>query len=114
MRPPFDRITFDPQIMGGQGCVRGMRISASLVLNLLAHRMGVEDMIQDDPDLESEDILACLGYGWPGSASSSTSARGAEYRHRFAPSVGKFSRTGYWEIVAKGAQNQMRLVVRVK
>ncbi len=62
MRAPFDRITFDPQIMGGQGCIRGMRIPASLVLNLLAHRMGIEDIIKDYPDLEPQDIQACLDY----------------------------------------------------
>lgn len=62
MRASFDRITFDPQIMGGQGCIRGMRIPASLVLNLLAQRMGVEDIIKDYPDLEPDDIQACLEY----------------------------------------------------
>ena len=35
----FDRITFDPQIMGGRACIRGMRISVSLIVNLVANGM---------------------------------------------------------------------------
>ena len=59
----FDRITFDQQIMGGQACVRGMRIPASLVLNLLAHHMGTDEILKEYPDLEPGDVQACLEYG---------------------------------------------------
>ncbi len=48
--------------MGGQACIRGMRISASLVLNLMANGMSHEDIIREYPDLEREDLLACLEY----------------------------------------------------
>ena len=60
--PGFDRITFDPQIMGGRACIRGMRITVSLVLNLVANRMTRKEIIADYPDLESEDIDQVLRY----------------------------------------------------
>jgi uncharacterized protein (DUF433 family) len=41
----FDRITFDPNVMGGKACVRGMRVTVSLVLNLIANSMSVEEII---------------------------------------------------------------------
>lgn len=58
----FDRITFDPQIMGGRACIRGMRITVSLVVSLVANRMSVEEIIEAYPYLEAEDISACLQY----------------------------------------------------
>lgn len=58
----FDRITFDPRIMGGRACIRGMRITVALVLNLMANGMSVEEIIRDYPYLEAEDISACLRY----------------------------------------------------
>ena len=58
----FDRITFDPQIMGGRACIRGMRIPVSLVLNLLANGMSTEEISREYPDLEAEDIRQALQY----------------------------------------------------
>ena len=58
----FDRITFDPQIMGGRACIRGMRITVSLVLSLVANGMKEEEIIEAYPYLEVEDIQACLNY----------------------------------------------------
>jgi uncharacterized protein (DUF433 family) len=58
----LDRITFDPQIMAGQACIRGMRIPVSLVVNLVAHGMSAEEIIQEYPDLEPEDIQQALEY----------------------------------------------------
>ncbi|MCL1475760.1 DUF433 domain-containing protein [Argonema antarcticum] len=58
----FDRITFDPQIMGGRACIRGMRITVSLVISLVANRMSVEEILEAYPYLEAEDISACLEY----------------------------------------------------
>ncbi|HAZ45175.1 MAG TPA: hypothetical protein DDW76_17975 [Cyanobacteria bacterium UBA11369] len=58
----FDRITFDRNIMAGQACIRGMRITVSLVLNLLAHGKSIADIIADYPELETEDIQQCLEY----------------------------------------------------
>ena len=58
----FDRITFDPQIMGGRACIRGMRITVSLVVNMVANGMTAEEILQDYPDLEAEDIRQALQY----------------------------------------------------
>jgi len=58
----FERITFDPNIMGGRACIRGMRITVSLVLSLVAKGMSIEEIIETYPYLEAEDIKACLEY----------------------------------------------------
>ena len=58
----FDRITFDPQVMAGQACIRGMRIPVSLIVNLVAHGKQVVEIIEEYPDLESEDIQQALEY----------------------------------------------------
>ena len=58
----FDRITFDPDIMGGRACIRGMRITVALILNLVANGMTVEEIIADYPYLEPEDIHQALRY----------------------------------------------------
>ncbi len=58
----FDRITFDPQLMGGQACIRGMRIPVSLVVNLVANGKQVPEILEEYPDLESEDIQQSLQY----------------------------------------------------
>lgn len=58
----FDRITTDPNILGGKACVRGMRISVSLVVNLVANGMSIEEILHEYPDLEPEDIQQALRY----------------------------------------------------
>jgi len=58
----FDRITFDPNIMMGQACIRGMRITVSLVLSLVASGMTTPEIIENYPDLEAEDISESLRY----------------------------------------------------
>jgi uncharacterized protein (DUF433 family) len=58
----FDRITFDPDVLGGKACIRGMRISVALVVNLVANGMTPEEIIEEYPDLESEDIRQALRY----------------------------------------------------
>ncbi|MFN8420692.1 MAG: DUF433 domain-containing protein [Anaerolineae bacterium] len=58
----FDRITFEPQIMNGQACVRGMRIPVSLIVNLVAHGKQTTDIIAEYPDLEVQDIQQALEY----------------------------------------------------
>ncbi len=58
----FDRITFDPRIMGGRACIRGMRITVSLVVNLVANGMSAEEIIREYPDLGPEDIRQSLQY----------------------------------------------------
>jgi uncharacterized protein (DUF433 family) len=58
----FDRITFDPMVMGGRACVRGIRITVALVVNLVANGMSAEDISREYPDLEREDIRQSLQY----------------------------------------------------
>ena len=56
------RITVDPEIFGGKPIIRGMRISVELILSLLAQGETTENILDDYPDLEIDDIRACLAY----------------------------------------------------
>jgi uncharacterized protein (DUF433 family) len=58
----LDRITFDREVMGGRACIRGMRITVSLILNLIANGMTQEEILEAYPYLEPEDIQAALNY----------------------------------------------------
>ncbi len=58
----LDRITFDPQVMGGRACVRGMRIPVSALLGQFAHGATREEILKDYPDLEEEDLKQALEY----------------------------------------------------
>jgi uncharacterized protein (DUF433 family) len=58
----FDRITFDTAVMGGRACIRGMRITVALVVNLVANGMSTLDILREYPALESEDIRQALQY----------------------------------------------------
>lgn len=58
----FDRITFDQRVMGGRACIRGMRITVSLVVNLVANGMTTKEILKEYPDLEAEDIRQALQY----------------------------------------------------
>ena len=58
----FDRITATPQILGGKACIRGMRISVSLIVNLIANGMTPQEIIEDYPDLDRDDIQQALHY----------------------------------------------------
>lgn len=58
----FARITFDPEVMGGQACIRGLRVPVSLVLNLVANGRAPAEIVDDYPYLEPADIEAALRY----------------------------------------------------
>jgi uncharacterized protein (DUF433 family) len=58
----FDRITFDPNIMGGRACIRGMRITVSTIVGQIAHGVPEAKILADYPDLEAEDIRQALAY----------------------------------------------------
>jgi uncharacterized protein (DUF433 family) len=45
----LDRITFDPNVMGGRACIRGTRVTVSLVVNLIANGMSAQDILADYP-----------------------------------------------------------------
>lgn len=58
----LDRITFDSEQCGGRPCIRGMRIRVTDVLDLLASGLSAEQILEEMPDLEREDIQASLRY----------------------------------------------------
>jgi uncharacterized protein (DUF433 family) len=58
----LNRITADPNILGGKACIRGMRLSVALIVNLVANGMTSAEIIADYPDLEPEDIQQALQY----------------------------------------------------
>ncbi len=60
--PSFDRITFDPKVMGGKPCIRGMRITVGTIVGLIANGATPEEILADYPVLEPEDISAALSY----------------------------------------------------
>jgi len=55
-----ERITLNPKQCGGRPCIRGMRIRVTDVLDLLAYGLKEEQILEEHPDLEPEDISACL------------------------------------------------------
>lgn len=57
-----DRITVNPKQCGGRPCIRGMRIRVVDVLDLLAAGLSAEEVVQELPDLELEDIKAALRF----------------------------------------------------
>jgi uncharacterized protein (DUF433 family) len=59
----MERITFNADQCGGKPCIRGMRIRVSDVLELLATGISIQEIISEElPDLEYEDVVACLNY----------------------------------------------------
>jgi uncharacterized protein (DUF433 family) len=54
------RITVNPEQCGGRPCIRGMRIRVSDVLELFAAGLSAEQILEEMPDLEAEDLRACL------------------------------------------------------
>lgn len=57
-----DRITVEPGKRGGKPCVRGLRITVYDVLSYLASGMSYDEILADFPELEHEDLLACLAF----------------------------------------------------
>lgn len=58
----FDRITTDPEVLGGKPCIRGMRLSVQRVLEILAQNPSWDDLRQDYPELEAEDLRQTLAF----------------------------------------------------
>ena len=58
----FDRVTFDRHVMGGKACIRCMRVTVSLVVNLVADGMSTEDVVVAYPYLEPDDIRQALRF----------------------------------------------------
>lgn len=58
----LDRITFDPAIMGGRACVRGMRVTAGAIVGLVASGHTIPQILEAYPYLEEEDVRQALEY----------------------------------------------------
>ncbi|MDE0471922.1 MAG: DUF433 domain-containing protein [Ekhidna sp.] len=62
MEKIIERITSTPDICHGKPTIRGLRYPVQNMLDLLASGMTIEELLEDYPDLEKEDFLACLAY----------------------------------------------------
>ena len=58
----FNRIKYNPRVLGGRACIRDIRITIAHVVNLVANGMTHDDIIAEYPDLEAEDIVQALQY----------------------------------------------------
>jgi len=58
----FERITQDPEVMGGKPCIRGMRVTVGMIVGQIGAGRSVEELLTDYPYLEREDILEALRY----------------------------------------------------
>ena len=58
----LDRITVNPDICHGKPCIRGMRWPVEVLLDMILSEMSFEEILEDHPELEKEDILASLEY----------------------------------------------------
>ena len=70
----LERITARPDVFGGKPIIRDMRLSVELILSLLAQGVSHEELLDDYPGLEPEDILACTAYAHAVVAGDSLSA----------------------------------------
>ncbi len=62
MEKIIERITSIPDVCHGKPTIRGLRYPVQSMLDLLASGMTIEELLEDYPDLEKEDFLACLAY----------------------------------------------------
>lgn len=58
----LERITFDPNVMGGKPCIRGMRVTVGTIAGLVASGYSFQEILEAYPYLEEEDIRAALAY----------------------------------------------------
>jgi len=58
----LERITVDPNVMGGKPCIRNMRVTVGMITGLLASGETVDSILKNYPYLEKEDIYAALNY----------------------------------------------------
>ena len=58
----LDRITFDPGVMGGKPCIRGMRVTVGMIVGMIASGHSRDEIIELYPYLEPEDIAQALSY----------------------------------------------------
>jgi len=57
------RISIDPRVCGGKPCIRGHRIWVSLILDFLASGSSFDEILENYPGIDIEDVRACIAYG---------------------------------------------------
>jgi len=57
-----ERISIDPKVCHGQACIKGIRIPVHQIVNMLASGDSIEELLEEYPSIEREDIFACLSY----------------------------------------------------
>jgi uncharacterized protein (DUF433 family) len=60
--PTLDRITQQPEVMGGKACIRGMRVTVGMIVGQIGAGHSIEEILEDYPYLEREDVLQALRY----------------------------------------------------
>lgn len=60
--PPLQGITFDPEVMGGQPCIRGLRVTVGMIVGLIASGLSKPEILEMYPYLEAEDMDEALRY----------------------------------------------------
>ena len=58
----FDRISHNPAVMGGKPCIRGMRVTAGMIVNQIGAGHTIDEVLANYPYLEREDVLQALRY----------------------------------------------------
>ena len=58
----LDRITLNPEVMGGKPCIRGMRVTVGMIVSQIGTGQSIESLLEDFPSLEREDIMQALQY----------------------------------------------------
>lgn len=76
LRPmPFDRIRVDPGVCGGRATIRGLRLTVDFLLKLLGDGYAADDIVEEYPELEREDVLEAARYGaWLASGQTSAAS----------------------------------------
>jgi len=62
LMPQLDRITQQPEIMGGKACIRGMRVTVGMIVGQIGAGHTLEELLADYPYLEREDLFQALRY----------------------------------------------------
>jgi uncharacterized protein (DUF433 family) len=58
----FERITIDPEVMGGKPCIRGMRVTVGMIVEAMSAGRTIQNLLDDFPYLEEQDIFESLGF----------------------------------------------------
>ena len=58
----MDRVTQQPEVMGGRACIRGMRVTVGMIVGMIGVGHSVEEVLADYPYLEREDVMQALRY----------------------------------------------------